>query len=197
MRSRARPPHTGNARDVADSHYHLPLSVYRSPLTIPYLPAVARVNLIASVGKNEVHVVRLGARAFHARRSSWHACYREAARFRALLEQPLDVLGRHVALDCVALHNGGVAAAQLIGDAVLRPIRVGVAYVCRLRTEAVCPQMFDPRAAAASGRALVNGDLRSGRILRRTSWQQQRCSHNGRPQKSSHKLTPSMKQAVK
>ena len=95
-----------------------------------------------------------------------------------------------MALDCVPFHDGSVAAAQLIGNPVLRPIGIGVVYILRLRTEAVCSQMLDPRAAAASGRALVNGDLGPTGIFGRAGRKQQRRTHNGRFQESSHKLTP-------
>jgi len=152
------------------THHSSPITHHAS---FPQLPPVVRVDLIAAVGENEVHVIRLGRRGFHSRRAAWHARYRKATRFRALGEQPLDFLGRHMALDCVALHNRGVAAPQPIRDAVFRPIPVRVAYVFRLRTEAICPQMLDPRGAAPSGRALVDGNLWPARIIfRRASGQQ-------------------------
>ena len=143
-------------------------------------PAVAGVDRIPPVGKDEEHVVRLGRRAFHPRRAARHACHSESACFRTLGEQSLDFPCRHVTFDRIALDDGGMATAQRVGYAVLRPILVSVAYVFRLRTEAVCPQMFDPRAAAASGRALVDGNCRFIRIFGRASWQQQRRTYNGR-----------------
>ena len=76
--------------------------------------------------------------------------------FRSLGEEPFYFLHRHVTFDHVTLDHGGVAAAQCNGDTVPRPISFRVVYLFRLHTEAVGSQMIDPRAAAASGRALIN-----------------------------------------
>ena len=129
--------------------------------------AVSRIYGVSPIGMDEKHVKCLGARALHPGRSSRHSRHREPARFRTLGQKPLHFPRGHVTFDHVAFHHGRVAATQRIRHAVLRAISLGIVDVFRLHTEAVCSQILNPRAAAASGWALIDGELGRVRIFGR------------------------------
>ena len=152
------------------------------------LTPVAGVYRMAAVRKNEQHVVGLAAATFHSGRASRHARDCKASRFRALLEQALDFPRWHVALDCVAFDDGGVAAAQRVRYAEARPVGFGILHILGLHTEAVCPQMVDPRAAAPSGCVLVDGD--GFRSMAGEGREHQRRSKKNRAQHRSHDMSP-------
>lgn len=130
------------------------------------LAAVSRINSGTPVRQNQQHVVRNAAVAFHPRGAAGHARYREPARFRPLGEQPPDFPGRHVAFDRIAVDHRRVATTVNLGHAEPCPVDVRIPHILKLHTEAIGPQMVDPRAAAASGWALVDGDRFIGGMSR-------------------------------
>ena len=111
-----------------------------------------------SIRKNQQYVVRDITVAFHPGRAGGHARYRKPPRLGPLRKQALHLLRRDVAFDRVALDHRRVAATEGIGYSVTGPVNLRVLHILGLHTEAIGPQMLDPRAAAASGRVLVNGD---------------------------------------
>jgi hypothetical protein len=66
--------------------------------------------------------------------------------------------------DNIAVHLSSVTACKFSGNAETTPVNVLVFNIDRLHTEAVLPQMINPRVAAPSIDLLVdlNGDLTVG-----------------------------------
>lgn len=118
---------------------------------------VACVHRMAPVRQHEQHVERDAAVALHSGGSGWHARDRQSARFRSFGEQAFDLTRRHVALDRVTFDHGGVAASERIRHAEPRAVSFRILDVLGLHTEAVGPQMVNPRAATPSGSILVDG----------------------------------------
>lgn len=94
--------------------------------------------------------------SFHAGRAGRHAGNRESARVWPFLEQTLDFTRVNVAFNNVSLDYCSVASAQFFGHAQTPAMEARIFDIDRLHTEAVCPQMRDPRAAAASVGTLVD-----------------------------------------
>jgi hypothetical protein len=139
------------------------VAVGSTPARLPALralpdgsPAVSRVNAVTAVGQDEQNVVRNAPTSLHAGRSRRHSGDRETARLRTLGEEPLDLARGYVPFDRIALDDRGVAAAERVRYAEPGAVNPRVLHVLRLHTEAVCPQMLDPRAAAASAGILVD-----------------------------------------
>ena len=142
------------------------LSLLRRPDDLARAVAVVtRVELLAAVREHEHHVERVAARRFHPRRAGGHAGDRETARFRPLAQQPRDFTRGDVALDGVAVDDCRMAAAELLGDAVLPALDRRIVHEYRVHTEPVGAQVFRPRAAAASVGVLILRD-RAGLGLR-------------------------------
>ena len=121
--------------------------------------AIARVDRRAPIRIHEEHIIGIGATAaFHAGCPIRHARYHQPASFRPFGQQSLDLARRHVAFDRKAPDNRSVATPKSGGNAISRPKVTGLRHVLRLHTEAVGPQVIDPRAAAASGGPHVYGN---------------------------------------
>jgi hypothetical protein len=65
-----------------------------------------------------------------------------------------------VSFDDIPVNDSGVTALECARHSMLRLDRCEVPYVHRRHVESVLSQVPDPRVAAASGRALVDGDDR-------------------------------------
>ena len=97
-------------------------------------------------------------------RAHGHAGHAQASGRGLQREQALDVVGRNVALERVAGDHAGMAAAELVRDAVALANGAGVRRLVHLDREAGSLEMVDPGAAAAAVRVLVYLDLRQRRL---------------------------------
>lgn len=120
------------------------------------VPSVNGVRAIFSPGD---HVIRLfGQSLFHTRRADRHACHADPGQRGPLTEQSLNVFRGNVSFDDVAVHDGCVARAERIWDAVLILHRRHVGRVPLTDFKPGRLQSLYPRLTAASGGVLVNGD---------------------------------------
>src|SRR5215470_15243537 len=121
----------------------------------------------------EEDLVGLGCltRRVHAGRAGGHAGHGQTRRARALLQQAVDEVGRYVALDDVALDQGGVTGSQALGDLMALLDRRDVGNILFLDRIAAGAQVTHPPLAATSGRLLVHGHRGLARSLGRQSHQ--------------------------
>ena len=81
-----------------------------------------------------------------------------------------------------------IVISERVRNAEARTVGFGIRYILGLHTEAVRSQMVNPRAAAPSGRVLVDGDGFRG-MAREGREHQRRCKQN-RAQHRSHDMSP-------
>ncbi len=104
-------------------------------------------------------IVWLRNGSFHAGRSQRHAGNGKPRDVIELLTQESpDYVGRHVPLDGIATHPGGMASGEVWADSVTSPDHRQLGDVDGLYFESVISQVTHPLGAAASSRALVHGD---------------------------------------
>lgn len=105
----------------------------------------------------EQYLVGVAAVAhFHARGAHRHARHGEAMGVRAFLQQPLHVLGGHVAFDGVAVDKGGVAGAHARFQTGFLLDGLQVLGLVHLHFEAVVAHVLGPGRAAAAARRFVH-----------------------------------------
>ena len=110
-------------------------------------------------------IIRLRVRTIHSRRADRHSRNSESGEGWLFLQKSLDELGGDVALNHVALDNGGMACAKSLRNAefILDCIELQIRGFVRLNRITVFSQVTHPRDAATSGRAFVNRDRRLGK----------------------------------
>lgn len=115
----------------------------------------------SSILANEQHGIRITAATISRTIHSWgphrHAGHRKADGDRALLQQPLDVSCRYVALNGVAVDLSRVATPELFGNAQLGSHR-SIARVLDPGLEAVGFEVGDPILAAPAFGTFPNFD---------------------------------------
>ena len=98
----------------------------------------------------------------HAGRTHRHPKDGDARDGRAIAQEPINDVGRHMALDDVIRDERRVAGSQGGGDAKATAEWCEILDVLRRNRVSVVAQVSHPRAATPSGRRPVDGDGRSG-----------------------------------
>jgi hypothetical protein len=98
----------------------------------------------------------------HAGRTHRHPKDGDARDGRAIAQEPIDDVGRHMALDDVIRDERRVAGSHGGGDAKATAEWCEILDVLRRNRVSVVAQVSHPRAATPSGGRPVDGDGRSG-----------------------------------
>lgn len=119
-------------------------------------------NLATTILAEQNHVERIPARAFdlHARATHGHAGYRQASALWALNEQTTNFLRRHVALERVTIHHGGVARRHIGWHTKAQPVGSGFRYIVRNHFKTVLLEMADSLDTTAAAGCFEHINLR-------------------------------------
>src|SRR5207247_8919928 len=90
----------------------------RTAAALAYLSLAFGKDARLAGAVEEQNLVALLPRRVHAWRTGGHARHGETRRARAPLQQAIDEVGRHVALDHIALDEGGVTGLERLGNAM-------------------------------------------------------------------------------
>jgi hypothetical protein len=109
-------------------------------------------------------IVRLGLRTIHPRRADRHSRNSKSGQGWFFFQKALDEFRGDVALNDVALDDGGMAGTKSLRNAefIFDRIELKIRDLVRLDIITVFSQVTHPRDAATSGRAFVNRDCRPG-----------------------------------
>ena len=89
---------------------------------------------------------------FHPWRSNGHSRHGKAGHGGLLGQEPLNILGRNMTFNEIAINDGGVAGLKIGRDGILFLDRSEVLDILTLYGKAMFLQMFDPSATTTSSR---------------------------------------------